>query len=515
MRLNIIISISEKVRHYFPKVTWVILFALIVACLIFFSVIKQVGKYKSGPAGWVRIGCDDNNSNFYSNFLFPPAKSQSRLASKKSNFFQSQKQYFNLIWAAEEFSPIPFRLVGGMQKLYYNLRTCDLNSDGKLEIIIGYQNQTLVLNSAGIFQYALPACFDVYQDAFKKIYTVSCSSNTIRYSSGRKEIRKLRTLNPIVSIRIARLKNRTESKIMLLTVEKLVNEKKAELFQISCYGTETGQQLWLYQFELLPFISAIGDINQDGRNEIICTTYSPDRAFGEVIALSSSGKLIWRVTFDYQYNPMFVNYKVAAYTEAAIADLDGDNKQEVVAIFGTEDGSAGRIKIIEGKTGKVIDQYPKNRFLRRAFTSLGVADLNHDGKSDIVTATRGITGRFYSFQMGTTGLETLATRRYFPPFVREPSFVSTWVWALADIDEDNEIEILGSVGYELPLFTDWTIRTTQFLEPGLVVFDARLRERTYIDLDEHCLALIVSDLIKGGANEILILANQLSLYALR
>jgi hypothetical protein len=372
----------------------------------------------------------------------------------------------------------------------------------------------MILNSQGIFQYSLPSCFDVYKDEEKKVHTVACSSNTIQYFRGHKKIRQLRTVDPIVSVRIAKLQNSKDSKVVLMTVEKLTSNDNYFCFQISCYEPDIGQQRWSYQLNLLPFISAIGDINQDGRNEIICTTYAADKSYGEVIALSSSGKLIWQIVFDSRSSLTTLNRKVAAYTDAAIADLNGDGKQEIVAIFGTEDGSAGRLEIVDGKTGKVIDQYPKNRFLRRAFTSLGIADFDQDGNSDIVTATRGKTARLYSFRMGTTGLETLATRRYFPPTIREPSLVTTWIWALTDIDADNEIEILCSIVYESPLFTDWAIRTTQFIEPSIVVLDKRLQEKTYIDLDERCLALVVSDLVKGVANEILILTDRLYLYAL-
>jgi hypothetical protein len=508
MNFNAIRYAREKIRQPIPKMIFFILIIIIVFGLIFFKVIKM--KTPVSPVGWVRIGCDDNNSNFFAGQSKGTTKSQTRLASPK---LALAKLSFTPIWVAEEFSPLPFRLVGGVQKMYYNLRTADLNSDGKLEILVGYQNKTLVLNSEGVFQYALPANFDFYQDDRGKIYAVACSLNTIQYLKGHKKIRELRTLNQVVTLRIAKLKALSDSKLVLLATERLTNENLGN-FQITCYEIATGQMLWSYQFELLPFVAAVGDVNQDSRNEIICTTYSPDKALGEVTALSGSGKLIWRIAFNYPDSLTFLNYKVPAYTEAAIGDLNGDGKQEVVAVFGTEDGKVGRIKIIEGKTGKVLDQFPKNRFLKRAFTSLGLCDFDQDGKSEIVTATRGRTARLYSFRMGVAGLETLATRRYYPPFLRESAMVSYWIWALADIDADNEIEILGSIVHESPVLTDWTVRTTQFIEPDVLVFDERLGEKGYIDLEERCLALVVSDLIKGATKEILVLTDRLYLYAL-
>lgn len=508
MKLNVNRNFGEKIRQPLTKILFFILIIIIFLVLIFFKVIriKAIKKTSVGAVGWVRIGCDEYNSNFFTS----RSKGITKSRPQKSDL---TKLSFTPVWVAEEFSPIPFRLAGSVQKLYYNLRTGDLNSDGRLEILVGYHNQTLVLNSEGVFQYALPAGFDFYRDDEGRNYAVACSLNTIQYLQGHKKIRDLRTLNSIVSIRIAKLKEISDSKLVLLTVERLTNETAGH-FQITCYDMVTGQPLWFYQCEPVPFVTAIGDINQDGRNEIICTTYSPDKALGEIIALSGLGKLIWRITFDYQNSYSFLNHRIPAYTDAAIGDLNGDGKQEVVAIFGTEDGTAGRIKIVEGKTGKIIDQFPKNRFLKRAFTSLGICDFDQDGKSEIVTATRGMTARFYSFRMGMTGLETLATKRYYPPFIREPAMVSAWIWALADIDADNEIEILGSIVYESPILTDWTIRATQFIDPNILIFDERLRERGYIDLEERCLALVVSDLVKGATNEILVLTDRLYLYAL-
>ncbi len=511
MSLSLIFAVRKKIPQKLLVIS-----VVISAALIFFVIlgINQISKRKSIPKGWVKIGCDDHNTNFFVNTPAPLIKVQTPTKGKKADIANLKKQFFTMVWAAEEFSPLPFRLVGGVQKLNYNLRTCDLNRDGALEIIVGHQDQTLILDRNGVFQYALPSIFDIYQDDRGDIHLTICSLNIIQYKHNQKELKRLRTANPILSIRTAELKATAEPKLTFITIEKLRNENSNQ-FQIVGYDSESGQQLWLHQFELLPFISAIGDINQDGRNEIIGTTFSANQPQGEVFALSSSGKLIWQIRFNVPDNTHHQNYRVSAYTDAVIADLNGDGKMEVVAIFGTEDGKAGQIKVIDGKTGKIIDQFPKRRLLRRAFTSLAIADFDKDGKPDLVTSTRGMTARFYLFRMGTTGLETLATRRYFPPFIREPALISTLVWALADIDGDNELEILGSLVYESPVTTDWTVRTVQFFEPSVLVLDQRFQEKGYIDLEERCLAAVVSDVLRGSANEILILSDRLYLYALQ
>lgn len=517
MKTNLIFRNWGKIRKYFSPAILIGLIIVICTLLVLFIVftVKRINEHKSSQPGWVRIGCDNNNTNFYSKVEKLPSRFPGQGQAKKSTSSPGQKQNLKTVWIAEDFAPEPFQLVDGIHKMNYNLRTCDINSDGKLEIIVGYQNRTLILDAQGVFKYSLPYSCDFYKDRNGDIRTVACSLNTIYYLRGAKKIRRLRTLNPIISVRVFNFSDTHDSKLALLTVEKTIAKEESNSFLISCYDLDDALNRWSYQFDVLPFIAATGDINQDGENEIICTTYSPDNSFSGVIALSGSGKLIWQVAFNTRNGSVVKNSKSATYTDAAIADLNGDQKLEVAVIFGSESGSLGRLAVINGKTGKIITQYPRRRFLQRAFTSLGLADLDHDGISDIVTATRGKTARFYSFRMGATGLETLATRRYFPLTIREPALVATWVGALTDIDNDDEIEILGFIDYELPVATDWTVRSSQFLEPAIVIFDERLREKFYIDLDERCLAIIPSDMIKGANNEILILSDRIFLYALQ
>lgn len=517
MKTNEIFRNWGEIRKYFSPAILIGLIIIICTLLVLFIVftVKRINEHKSSQPGWVRIGCDNNNANFYSKVEKSPSRLSGQGLAKKSTPALPQKQNLKTIWIAEDFSPEPFQLVDGIHKMNYNLRTCDLNSDGKLEIIVGYQNRTLILDAQGLLKYSLPYCCDFYKDRNGNIQTVGCSLNTIYYLRGAKKIRRLRTLNPIISVRVFNFSDAKDSKLALLTVEKIDDVEEPNSFLISCYDFDDGLNRWSYQLTVLPFIAATGDINQDERNEIICTTFSPDNSYSGVIALSGSGKLIWQVEFNTRNEISAKNSKVATYTDAAIADLNGDQKVEVATIFGTEDGSLGRLAVINGKSGKIISQYPRGRFLQRAFTSLGLADIDHDGIADIVTATRGKTARFYSFRMGATGLETLATRQYFPLTIREPAIVSTWVGALTDIDNDDQTEILGFIDYEMPISTDWTVRSSQFLEPAIVVLDERLREQSYIDLDERCLAIIPSDVVKGIANEMLVLSDRIFLYALQ
>jgi hypothetical protein len=499
----------QKLHINLPVIT--VLLLLIFTVFIF----KMVGKQQFGPTGWVRLGCDDYNTSFYPNAILSQTRYESWSKPETPKPLSQEKMNLKPFWDAEEISPEPFQLVGGVHKLNYNIRTCDLNSDGKLEIIVCAQGRTLILNSQGVFQYSIPYWFDVYVDEMRNIHTITCSLNIIRYSRNNQRKRNFRTKNLLVSAWLTRLYDFKNSNIEVIAVEKIITPTDSENFLVSCYELETGQARWSYNFDLLPFISAIGDINQDDRNEIICTTFCPDKTYGEVVALSSSGRLIWQFEFNPQTDLTNQNYKVAAYTDAAIADLDGDKNFEVVAIFGTEDGSLGRFGIVDGKTGKIIDQYPKHRYLRRSFTSLGIADLDYDGYLEIVTATRGKTSRLYSFRLGSMGLELLASKRYFPLTIRDPGKVSYRIWALSDIDNDNEIEILSSIVYEMPLSNDWAMRSSRFLEPSIIVLDGNLQEKDNIDLDERCLALIVSSLTNSESKNVLVLNNQLHLYGVQ
>ena len=504
-------------RRIFLQKLYISLLATVIFLLVIFTIFVfiQTSRQQLKPDGWERVGYDDNNTNFFKTKTVSRTQYQNWVAAEKTRSLKKEKHNLTSIWGSEEFVSEPYQLLGGIHKLNYNLRTCDINSDGDLEIIIGYHGQTIILNHQGVFQYALPYCFDVYVDEIKNVFTIACSLNVIKFSINNKKNQLLRTGDPVITAKIVKLKDFAEPTVEILTVEKISISDSTEAFKISCYDPATGQQRWFQNFNELPFISAIGDINQDGRNEIVCSSYVPDQIFCEIIALSSSGRFIWKYEFDMRNESARSNLKVPSYTDAAIADLNGDEKPEVVVIFGTEDGSLGRLIVIDAKTGKVIEQYPKQRFLQRSFTSLGISDLDHDGNSDIVVATRGRTARIYLFRLGNTGIETLATKRYFPLSIREPGMVSCWIWALGDIDDDNEIEILSSILYETPLHNDWTIRTTRFVEPSVIMLDEKLREKSNVDLDERCLGIIVSTLSKGSTKNILVLSDKLYLYALQ
>ncbi len=517
MKIKIINQIIIGISKYFSTKQRISLLLVISFILAAFTllILTQIERRKSILNGWERIGFDESNTNFFRNQIYPQTQYQSWSGTKKTSSAGVEKENLVLVWSAEEFSPEPFRFVGGIHKLNYNLRTCDLNSDGKLEIIINYQGQTLILNSQGIFQYSIPYVFDFYIDEERNVHSITCSLNMIRYSLNKKRNYFIQTIEPIITATITKLKDNDSSKVEILTIEKIISSDEVNQFQISCYDPITGKCHWFHQFYNLIFISAIGDINKDNTNEIICTTFSPDKVFGEIIAISGSGRKIWQYEFGIRNELSYLDFTIASYTDAAIADLNGDGKLEVVGIFGTEDGSLGRLVIFDGKTGNVIEQYPKNRFLRRAFSSLAIADLDYDGISDIITATRGVSARIYTFRLGSSGLEVLAARRYFPFTIREPGIVTSVIWALADIDSDNEVEILSSIVYEMPSYVDWSIRTTRFLEPSIIVLDNKFKEKYNIDLEERCLGMIVSSLTKKSHCEILVLSDRLYLYAIQ
>ena len=174
--------------------------------------------------------------------------------------------------------------------------------------------------------------------------------------------------------------------------------------------TSEGEVLWYFPTYVPTGPPALGDINNDGELEIIVGGGLNTDEKGFVYALSSRGKKLW----------LYETEKGAAYNAPVLVDLDGDGALEIVIAV-----KGGTLYVLRGN-GTLIWKYTSPYTIA---SSPAVCDLDNDGKPEIILGTAGKISIFDSAGRELESLEVGDVR------------VSPLV---GDIDGDGKKEIIVS-----------------------------------------------------------------------
>ncbi|MFI5958170.1 FG-GAP repeat domain-containing protein [Cryptosporangium sp. NPDC051539] len=145
-------------------------------------------------------------------------------------------------------------------------------------------------------------------------------------------------------------------------------------------------QEWLTPFAPGSAIPAVGDVNGDGRDDVLAFARGP--APTVTVALSTGGSFspptVWHTSF------------AGADAVPAVADVDGDGKDDVVSF---SRGRSARVEVALS-TGASFGPAARWSWFAPGTALPGLGDVDGDGKADLVAFARG-TGHAVTVALST------------------------------------------------------------------------------------------------------------------
>lgn len=207
------------------------------------------------------------------------------------------------------------------------------------------------------------------------------------------------------------------------TAESLLDDTPVWRFPLDTGVTFRGEQTFLQDI-----VTAAGDINRDGRNDVL-------------IGTQSSGTITVRSGRDGQPLLELTGDPAIGFGQSvgAAGDVDGDGYDDIIwgeSTYTTQQGQLGRAVVTSGRTGKtlleIIGQLAGDL---TGFSVSGVGDVDGDGRDDVGVGSPGVSRvRVYS---GKDASVLMDIEEFSPP-----NAIGQLVRGAGDVDGDSVPDVL-------------------------------------------------------------------------
>ncbi len=281
---------------------------------------------------------------------------------------------------------------------------------------------------------------------------------------------------------------------------------------LECRDIGDGRLLWRYEFGARPDLMAVADLDADGKEELLLTTYAGEPGAAEIktggsdschcIALRDDGTLLWQHGFG--------AHRFIGCT-AGVADLDGDGRSEVFVAVYSWLNDFGGLAVLDGGTGEVRAELPAPSQSPVSYAAAGCADFDGDGRQELAAAACGRRAEVQLYRLEANRLK-LSARAPLGE-VRDSGEVSECrLHGICDLDGDGKYELVLSRCLKRMICRDPLFYPLTFDSCGLFVLGSDLKRRQEIALPDRCQDVTLGDVIPGGNIELLVVTDRLWLY---
>jgi len=447
-------------------------------------------------------GCGRRRSQVQS-WVWPGANRFNTLLFAQSGTRPESALHYTEVWEAEWFDVPPIEPVPAAAHSGHRPLTTDLDRDGRLEIVtspLGRPPLT-ILNAQGVpLTGRLPDGTDwarIQRDTVRIAaddsagWVVLPDSNLSRLGYGRMALR----LNQ-----------------RLVTLEVVREPGPVSLSRmLECRDVGDGRLQWRYEFGARPDLMAVADLDSDGRDDLLLTTYGEEKGAAAngtrdsdscyCVALRDDGTLLWQRGFG-------AHQSIGCL--AGVAEMDRDDKPDVFVAVYSWRRDFGRLAILDGATGVERATTPDSSPV--SYVSAGCADLDDDGRQELATVVCGEKAELLLYRLEGNRLEQKA--RVNLGTGREPGETGEGrLHAICDLDGDGRRELVVSRCRRRLISRDPVFSPSDYDTCSLLVLGSDLRRRQEIPLAMRCQDVTLGDVIPGGSIELLVVTDRLRLYS--